>query len=87
MGFMLLPSLTYLELASELRHTAKFADVACYISYNAYKQTDLARYVVTRSSTSDTKPQTFWLEYVRSWYPSPVTKRNAALILNSFGCF
>jgi len=65
MAFML-PSLTYLELDSELRYIAIFADMACYISYNAHKQTDLARYVVTDSSTSDTKIRTFWLEYVRS---------------------
>lgn len=43
--------------------------------------------MVTYSSTSDIKSRTFWLEYIRSQYPSPVTMRNTALILNSFGCF
>lgn len=83
----MLPSLTCLELDPELRYTAICADMACYISYRAHKQTDLARYVVTYRSTSDIKIRTFELEYMRSQYPSPVTKRNAALILNSFGCF
>lgn len=60
-----LPSLTYLELDSELRYTTIFADMACCINYNAHRQTDLARYVVTYSM-SDIKIKTFWLEYMRS---------------------
>lgn len=83
----MMPSLVYLELDSALRYTAIFADVACCISYNAHQQVDLGRYVVTHSNTSDIKVKTSWLEYMRRWYPSSVTKRNTALALNYFDCF